>query len=88
MNINTVVYSAKLVDGKLDEAEPIHVYWINFAKDIRYKDIFFFLSSGKDQEELNFVEKKSAYGITYIFCCFYLKLALKKEKNQDMLLVI
>lgn len=50
--------------------------------------ISFLFSSGKDQEELNFVEKKSAYGITYIFCCFYLKLALKKEKNQDMLLVI
>ncbi len=33
MNTNAVVYEANLVDGKLNTAEPVKVYWIMYAQD-------------------------------------------------------
>ena len=49
-NANVVHYDAKLTaDGKLDPKEPVIAYWIMLAKDGR-------------REDLNWVEKKKAYG--------------------------
>jgi hypothetical protein len=52
-NVNKVYYEAKITkDGVLDLREPIHVYWIVWAKD----------STGKTREELSLVEKNMVYG--------------------------
>ncbi|TMW55778.1 hypothetical protein Poli38472_010660 [Pythium oligandrum] len=53
-NSNTVVYAAQLgASKKLDSAKPMHVYWIMYEKD------------GAPTEELNMIERNSAYGITH-----------------------
>ena len=51
-NTNTVIYQLN-VDGagKLDEDEPVHVFWIRYAEQ-------------GQQKELNFIQRKFAYGIT------------------------
>jgi hypothetical protein len=49
-NANVVHYDAQLTaDGKLDPKEPVIAYWVMLAKDGR-------------REELNWIEKKKAYG--------------------------
>ena len=50
-NINTLVYELN-VDEKqvLNEAEPIKIYWINYA-------------TNKSTEPLNYVQRKYAYGL-------------------------
>jgi hypothetical protein len=49
-NANVVHYDAKLTaDGKLDSNEPVIAYWVLLAEDGR-------------REELNWIEKKKAYG--------------------------
>jgi hypothetical protein len=49
-NANVVHYDARLTaDGKLDPNEPVIAYWVLLAKDGR-------------REELNWIEKKKAYG--------------------------
>ena len=58
-NDNTVVYSAKIHDHKLDEAEPIDVYWMGFSrKDPNETD------EAKLRSDLSWLEKKMAYGAT------------------------
>jgi hypothetical protein len=49
-NTNTIICELNYNDNVLDKVEPIHVYWI------RYTD------KGQ-KEELNFIQKKFAYGI-------------------------
>ncbi len=58
-NANRVYYEARLTKaGTLDTIQPIHAYWILWAKD----------STGAVREELNEIEKKLAYGFTYSKC--------------------
>jgi hypothetical protein len=53
-NANKVYYEARIdTNGALDKREPVHVYWILWAKD----------STGKTHEELNLLEKNMAYGL-------------------------
>lgn len=50
-NKNVVVYSGKLqADGLLSTSDPLDVYWIMFEND------------GHPREELNLIERNSAYG--------------------------
>ncbi|KAF1327673.1 Protein kinase, partial [Globisporangium splendens] len=52
-NKNVVVYSGKLqADGTLHATEPLDVYWVMFEND------------GHPREELNMIERNSAYGAT------------------------
>jgi hypothetical protein len=52
-NINRVFYEAQIAqDGLLNPKEPIHIYWILWAKD----------STGRIREELSLLEKNMAYG--------------------------
>ncbi len=50
-NINTIIYGLNIRDNKLDEDNPVHVFWIKFAEK-------------SQQEELNFIQRKFAYGIS------------------------
>jgi hypothetical protein len=51
-NANVVHYDARLTaDGEIDPNEPVIAYWVLLAKDGR-------------REELNWIEKKKAYGFT------------------------
>lgn len=50
-NANVVVYSGKLnPDGTLNANDPLDVYWVMFEQD------------GHPREELNLIERNSAYG--------------------------
>jgi len=49
-NKNTIVYDLNLVNGSLDQDDPVHVYWI------RYSD------QGQRQE-LSYIQRTFAYGI-------------------------
>lgn len=49
-NTNTVVYELNYDKSGLNEEEPVHVYWIRCNEQ-------------GQQEELNFVQRKFAYGI-------------------------
>ena len=50
-NANVVHYDAQLIaDGNLDSNEPVIAYWVLLAEDGR-------------REELNWIEKKQAYGL-------------------------
>ncbi|CAI5736815.1 unnamed protein product [Hyaloperonospora brassicae] len=52
-NKNVVVYAARLLgDGTLDPKNPLDVYWIMFEQD------------GAPREELNQIERSTAYGAT------------------------
>jgi hypothetical protein len=54
-NANEVHYVAQLTEeGVLYMKKPVHAFWINWEKD----------STGKDQEELNLVEKRMAFGFS------------------------
>jgi phosphatidylglycerophosphate synthase len=51
-NINTVIYQLNVNGaGKLDEDEPINVFWIRYTEQSKRKD-------------LNFIQRKFAYGLT------------------------
>jgi predicted small secreted protein len=50
VNTNTVIYALNLVNEVPDQENPIHIYWINYAKNAK-------------QEELTDLERKYAYGI-------------------------
>lgn len=50
-NANTVIYQLNVNEaGKLDEDEPIRVFWIRYTEQSRRKD-------------LNFIQRKFAYGV-------------------------
>ena len=51
-NTNTIVYELNFVNGKLNEENPIHVFWL------RYQD-------NGQKEELSYIQRKFAYGIKY-----------------------
>merc|ERR1712154_182355 len=61
-NSNCVVYQANIKDGKIDENEPIIVFWLkiepSYIKSNR--------DSGKndDKQGLTFIERKMAYGVS------------------------
>jgi hypothetical protein len=58
-NANKVYYEARLMEtGTLDTIQPIHAYWILWAKD----------STGATHEELNEIEKKLAFGFKISDC--------------------
>ncbi len=51
-NTNTIIYQLNLDDaGKLDEDEPINVFWLRYDEQGQRKD-------------LNFIQRKFAYGLT------------------------
>ena len=50
INHNLVCYDVNLVDGKLDEDEPLNVYWVNREERMGEKN------------GLNFFQRKMAYG--------------------------
>ena len=52
MNTNAVVYEANVVDGKLDEAKPVKVYWIMYN------------NNPVNEEGLTMIERNSAYGMS------------------------
>ena len=49
-NTNTIVCDLNLKDGKPDENNPVHVYWIRYTEQ-------------SQKQELNFIQRKFAYGI-------------------------
>lgn len=50
-NTNTIVYELNQTEsGKLNEQEPIHMYWIRYAE-------------GGEVKELNYIQRKFAYGL-------------------------
>ena len=50
-NINTVIYELNLSpDGKVNEKEPVKIYWIRYAEK-------------GEQKELNYFQRKLAYGL-------------------------
>lgn len=54
-NTNTVMYELNIdkATGKLDEEEPVHVYWIRYTEP------------GNPKKELNFIQRKYAYGLKF-----------------------
>ncbi|MGC4056802.1 MAG: DUF4833 domain-containing protein [Chitinophagaceae bacterium] len=54
-NTNTVMYELNFdkETGKLDEDNPVHVYWIRYTEE------------GNPKKELNFIQRKYAYGLKY-----------------------
>jgi hypothetical protein len=51
INVNTLIYTLNVDEkGVLDTEQPIKIRWINYTKDSSYED-------------LNYVQKKYAYGI-------------------------
>lgn len=54
-NTNTVMYELNIdkKTGKLDEEEPVHVYWIRYTEP------------GNPKKELNFIQRKYAYGLKF-----------------------
>jgi len=54
VNANNVYYDARITaGGVIDAHDPVHVYWILWAKD----------TTGKTTEELSLLEKNMAYGL-------------------------
>jgi hypothetical protein len=54
-NSNSVYYEARIAaDSLLDGRQPIHAYWVMWAKD----------PTGKTREELTLLEKEKAFGFT------------------------
>lgn len=52
-NINTIMYSLNVdASGKLNEEEPVHVFWIRYADD-------------SSHQELSFIQRNYAYGLKY-----------------------
>jgi hypothetical protein len=50
-NTNTIIYELNTDKaGKLDEENPLHVYWIRYAEK-------------NQKEELNYIQRKFAYGV-------------------------
>lgn len=49
-NTNTIICDLNLKNGKLDEDEPVHVYWIRYTEK-------------SQKAELNFIQRKFAYGL-------------------------
>jgi hypothetical protein len=49
-NVNTVMYTLNVKDGKLVTNDPVHAYWIRYAED-------------NHTEELNYIQKTFAYGL-------------------------
>jgi len=56
LNRNIIVYDACLNDGKLNVKDPIHVYW----KNLEHNPV--------TTNELNFIQRKLAYGYSIISC--------------------
>jgi len=51
-NTNTIIYDLNVEkNGRLDQEEPVHVYWIKYNEH-------------GQKEELNFIQRKFAYGIS------------------------
>lgn len=79
-NANTVIYELnRTANGKLNEKNPIHIFWIRYAE-------------GGERKELNYVQRTFAYGLNtrklakdeyeLKFVC-YSKLALNLRKGED-----
>ena len=78
-NMNTLIYELNEANGVLDTENPIHIFWILYAKE-------------KQHEELSEMEKKFAYGIkiklavneSYQFTLVaYSKINLQLKKGAD-----
>ncbi len=61
-NRNIVVYEANMAGARLDDANPVQVYWLDIDPEYQAKA----RGKGKmdDREDLNFLEKKMAYGVS------------------------
>ncbi len=49
-NTNTIIVDLNLKEGKPDEDDPVHVYWIRYTEQ-------------SQKQELNFIQRKFAYGM-------------------------
>ena len=49
-NTNTIVYELNYKKGKLDESNPVHVFWIRYAEQ-------------SQRAELSFIQRVFAYGV-------------------------
>jgi hypothetical protein len=50
-NTNTIIYELNAPNGRLDEDNPLHVYWIRYAEK-------------GQKEDLSYIQRKFAYGVT------------------------
>lgn len=78
-NANTIVYELNAPNGKLDEDEPVHAYWIRYA-------------AKGEHAELSYIQRKFAYGLVQkplgndkfdIRVVSYKKYPLTLMKGQD-----
>ncbi len=51
-DINTVVYQLNMVDGEINEDQPVNVFWIRYAEN-------------NEQKPLNYVQRTMAFGLTH-----------------------
>ena len=49
-NTNTIICELNTLNGKIDEDEPVHVYWLRYQEK-------------GQRQELNFIQRKFAYGM-------------------------
>ncbi len=49
-NTNTIIYDLNVEDGKIDESEPVKVYWIRYNEK-------------GQKEDLSYIQRKFAYGV-------------------------
>ena len=79
-NINTVIYELNLTpEGKVNEKEPVKIYWIRYAEKGEHKELNYFqrkLAYGLD------VKKLSATNFELRFVC-YPKLAFYLSKDTN-----
>lgn len=51
-DINTVVYQLNMKNGRIDEDEPVNIYWIRYTEN-------------KEQKALNYVQRTMAFGLSH-----------------------
>ena len=51
-NANTIIYELNAPDGRLNEENPVHVYWLKYNEK-------------GQKEELNYIQRKFAYGLVF-----------------------
>lgn len=51
-DVNTIVYCLNLIDGELDDKNPVQAYWVRFAEN-------------GQRMKLSFIQRRMAYGINH-----------------------
>jgi hypothetical protein len=49
-NTNTIIYDLNVLDGKINDSEPVKVYWIRYNEK-------------GQKEDLSYIQRKFAYGV-------------------------